>query len=87
MVLDLPRTKVKPMSDTMSPIPEKDVERARQIDHVTNSDESLSKGDGELRTLDTLGLDAEGVIIELTEAEKKQVMRKVDWRVVTCCWG
>lgn len=74
----------------MSSILEKDVEYARHTDRVEasgNSDSSLNKDNSGLRTLNTSGLESEDVVIELSEAEKKLVIRKVDWRVVMCYLG
>jgi hypothetical protein len=69
----------------MVDIPEKDVERARHIENTSKSagsDDSLRKENEELRTLDNPNLQVEDVFVDLPEAERKKILRKVDWRLV-----
>lgn len=69
----------------MSSTAEKDIENARHVENISkhgDSDESLGNEKGGLQTLDTPGVHTEDVILELPEAEKKRVLRKVDWRLV-----
>jgi MFS family permease len=69
----------------MADYSEKDVENARHVEDVTKSPESgLSIGvsSGQLQTLEKPGLPFENAMIELSEAERKRIIRKVDWRLV-----
>ena len=69
----------------MAEIPDKDIERARHIENTSKgagSDDSLGKENETLKTLDNPEVQVEDVFIDLPEADKKRVLRKVDWRLV-----
>ena len=65
---------------------DKDIENARHVENVSkheDSDGSLGNGKSELQTLDKPELEPDDVLLNLPEAEKKRVLRKVDWRLVS----
>lgn len=64
---------------------EKDVENARHVEDVKKSpatDASVGVGMTELKTLDNPDLAKEDALLELPDAERKRILRKVDLRVV-----
>jgi hypothetical protein len=69
----------------MAELSEKDIEHARHIENTSKpsgSDASLSQENGTLQTLDDPEFQDDDVFIDLPEAERKRVLRKVDWRLV-----